>query len=444
MDDLIRHPLAYARQLRGWSQSELARQMRDAARRRGLRAGTSRQRVSVWERRVVPDAFSQALLGDVFDVPREQITALGWPHWLPGHEIPVALGAGLAVVVLRKALLMGVDRRTFLALAPAAVGSLALQWATVEPAWAAGATGGRAVDPAFVDRLEESARALTGMPTALRQHAGPLLDGHLETVVGLLERGGHPRALGVRLHTLASALAQTVAWHRFDHERHAAAHRHWHAAVHSAHEAGNTDLGAGALADLAYQSIWLGRPRAAVDCLGHALSRTVSPTARSLLLLRKARAHAMLGEARDCYRALARSEKLLHSTAEPAPGWCAWMSHADLAVDTGRCLIDLGRPRRAHDHITEGVGLLPDTRDKTKAVFLAYEAESLLARGEVQQAADLARRSLGLATRIGASRCVRQIRDLSGTFAAYGSEDGVGLLRHEVLQLFPQDIAMAT
>lgn len=381
---------------------------------------------------MVPDEFSQMLLSDVFDIPHAQATALGWPHWLPGHETPVSLGAGQTVTVLRKAVLMAVDRRTFLALAPAAVGSLALQWATIDPALAVGVTGGSPVDPAFVDWLEESAHGLTTMPTVHRQHTGPLLDGHLETVVNLLEHSGYNRALGVRLHTLASALAQTIAWHRFDHEHHAAANRYWQAAVHCAHEAGNTDLGAGALSDIAYQSIWLGRPRAAVECLGHALSRTTNPTARSLLLLRKARAHAMLGEARDCYRELAHAEKLLDSTVEEAPGWCAWMSPADLAVDTGRCLIDLGRPRRAHDQITQGVSLLPGARDKTKAVFLGYEAESLLARGEVQQAAELARRSLTLATQIGASRCVQQIRDLSGRFSAYGSEQGVELLLHDV------------
>ncbi|MET4927276.1 XRE family transcriptional regulator [Streptomyces sp. PSRA5] len=432
MDELIRHPLAYARGLRGWSQSDLAQQMRNAARHRGLRAGTSRQRVSLWEKRVVPDEFSRMLLSDVFDIPYEQATALGWPHWLPGHETPASLGAGQTVAVLRKAVLMAVDRRTFLAVTPAALGSLALQWATIETAPAGGATGGRPVDPAFVDWLEESAHGLTSMSTAHRQHTSPLLDGHLETVVNLLEHSGYNRALGKRLHTLAATLAQTVAWHRFDHEHHAAANRYWHAAVHSAHEAGDTDMGAGALSDIAYQSIWLGRPRSAVECLGHALSRTTNPTARSLLSLRKARAHAMLGEARDCYRELAQAERLLHSTTEEAPGWCAWMSPADLAVDTGRCLIDLGRPRRAHEQITQGVGLLPSARDKTKAVFLAYEAESLLAGGEVPQAAELARRSLALAEQIGASRCVQQIRDLSGRFSAYGSEDGVELLRHDV------------
>ncbi|MGP3691033.1 helix-turn-helix transcriptional regulator [Streptomyces sp. IBSNAI002] len=432
MDEPIRHPLAYARWLHGWSQAELARRVKEAARRRDRRAGTSRQRVSLWEKSVTPDEFSQELLSDIFDVPHEHVTALGWPHWLPGHETPAPLGAGLTVTVLRKAAQMAVDRRTFLTYTPAALGALALQWATIDPALAASSTSGRPVDPALVDWLENSAHDLTSLPTAHRQHTGALLDGHLTTVVDLLERGSYGHAVGIRLHSLAAALSQTLAWHRFDYEHHAAANRYWHAAVHAAHQAGDTDMGAGALSDIAYQSIWLGHPRAAADSLEHALSRTTNPTARSLLFLRKARAHAMLHEARACYRDLAQAEKLLDSTTESAPEWCSWMSYADLAVDTGRCLIDLGQPARAHDQISQGITLLPTARDKTKAVFLAYEAESLLAQGDISQAAQLARQSLGLAQQIGASRCVQQIRDLSATFDPLSSEQGVDRLLYDV------------
>jgi tetratricopeptide (TPR) repeat protein len=299
---------------------------------------------------------------------------------------------------------MAVDRRTFLTYTPAALTALALQWATIDPALAASATTGRPVDPAFVDWLETTVRDLTSLPTAQRQHTSALLDGYLATVVDLLEHSSYSSKLGARLYSLAASLGQTIGWHRFDHEHHAAANRYWHAAVHASHQAGDTDMGAGALSDLAYQNVWLGRPRAAAESLEHALSRTTNPTARSLLFLRKARAHAMLHEARACYRDLAQAEKLLKSAGDSAPPWCAWMSQADLAVDTGRCLINLGQPQRAHEQISQGLTLLPPARSKTKAVFLAYEAESLLARGEAAQAAELARDSLTLAQQIGASR----------------------------------------
>lgn len=432
MDELIRHPLAYARWLHGWSQTELARYVKKAARRRDRRAGTSRQRVSLWEKNVTPDDFSQNLLADVFRVPHERVAALGWPHWLPGQETPAPLGTGATLTVLRKAAQMALDRRTFLTYTPAALSALALQWATIDPALAAGATNGRRVDPAFVGWLEKTARDLTSLPTAHRQHTGALLDGHLTTVADLLDHGSYSSHLETRLHALAARLNQTIGWHRFDHEHHAAANRYWHAAVHAAHHAGDTDLGAGTLSDIAYQNIWLGQPRTAVDSLEHALSRTVRPTARALLFLRKARAHAMLQEPRACYRDLAQAEKLLNTATDPAPPWCAWMSPADVGVDTGRCLIDLGQPRRAQDQISQGIALLPPARNKTKAVFLAYEAESLLAQGDITQAAELARNSLQLAQQIGASRCVQQIRDLSTIFAPHLSDHSVEHLLHDV------------
>ncbi|MGW0670709.1 XRE family transcriptional regulator [Streptomyces sp. NPDC002746] len=432
MDEQIRHPLTYARWLRGFSQAELATRVREAARRLDRRAGTSRQRVSMWEKGVTPDAFSQQLLCDVFDVPHDQVTALGWPHWLPGQETPVPLGTGLTIPVLRKAAQMGVDRRTFLAYTPSALGALAHQWATIDPALAAGSRGGRPVDPALVDWLETAARGLNSLPTAHRQHTGPLLDAHLRTVVDLLDQGSYGHAIEIRLHTLAAALSQTLGWHSFDYEHHSAAARYWHATVHAAHQAGDMNLGAGALSDIAYQSIWLGRPQAAAQNLEHALTRTTNPTAKALLFLRKARAHSMLREARACYRDLAQAEKFLNSSSDTPPAWCSWMSPADLAVDTGRCLIELGEPGLAHTQIREGTALLPTARAKTKSVFLAYEAESLLAQGDIAQAAQLARQSFGLAQQIGASRCVQQIRDLSAGFTPYASEQGVGRLLHDI------------
>ncbi|MEW1914344.1 hypothetical protein AB0442_39095 [Kitasatospora sp. NPDC085895] len=89
------------------------------------------------------------------------------------------------------------------------------------------------------------------------------------------------------------------------------------------------------------------------------------------------------------------------------------MSPADLAVDTGRCLIDLGEPGHAHQQITEGVALLPTARGKTRALFLTHEAESLLHQGKIGHSAATAHQVLALTQRIGASRYIRQTADLA-------------------------------
>ncbi|MDW6057878.1 XRE family transcriptional regulator [Streptomyces sp. FXJ1.4098] len=272
--------------------------------------------------------------------------------WVLRDAVPS--GAGLTVTVLKEAITMGMDRRAFVSHAPAAIAALANQWATTTPVPVTRA-GKRPVDPEVLDWLEASAQQLNSLATAQRQHTAHILVGYFDDVVDLLENATYSDTDEVRLHTLAATLAQTIGWHRFDHQHHTAAARYWHAALHSAHQAKAIDLGAGIISDIAYQSVWLNEPAAAVDSLTHALTRVTDRTARSLLHLRRARAHAMLGAARACYRDLAAAEHhLATTTPDPPPSWCAWMSPADLAVDSGRCLSLLGQPRQADQKITEG------------------------------------------------------------------------------------------
>ncbi|MGQ4436780.1 MULTISPECIES: hypothetical protein [unclassified Streptomyces] len=63
--------------------------------------------------------------------------------------------------------------------------------------------------------------------------------------------------------------------------------------------------------------------------------------------------------------------------------------------------------------------LPPGARRKTAAVFLSYEANTLLEAGEVDHAAATAQESLLLATQIGAPRCVALVRDMLPGFEKY-------------------------
>ncbi|MGW3815318.1 hypothetical protein [Streptomyces sp. NPDC005046] len=88
------------------------------------------------------------------------------------------------------------------------------------------------------------------------------------------------------------------------------------------------------------------------------------------------------------------------------------MSEADLAVDSGQALPDLGDTGRAHRLIKEGEQLLPAARDKTRGVFLTYQAASHLDQKEPEPAAAAATQSLLLARRIGAPRCTSLVEAL--------------------------------
>ncbi|UQI48223.1 helix-turn-helix domain-containing protein [Streptomyces sp. HU2014] len=435
VDRVIRHPLAYARQMRGWSQAELAAQIGTAAGRQGLRSGADRQRVWKWETsRATPDADSQMLLADAFGIDQDLVRVLGWPDWLPGGDETRTLAPHSTPAALREAIAARMDRRNFVAYTAVSLTGFAHEWATATPAAFAAAQQGKPVDADLVGSLESISRNLTTAPTAQRQYTAPLLDDQLKIVTGLIDEGRYSEQVGERLHRLAACLAQTVGWHRFDHGQHAAAARFWHAAVHSAHTCKDHDLGSGVLSDLAYQALWLHDPSTSVAVLDRALRRPLHPAARSVLYLRKARAHAALGEERTCTRALSAAEKNFEDAADAgaAPAWCAWMSRSDLAVDTGRCLLDLGHVRQAHTLIQDGTGMLPIAREKTRAVFLAYEAEGYLQGGEIDQAAYAAHKALAMAQRIGAPRCTALISGMMPDFKKHKAAPGVAQLLHEV------------
>ncbi|MEH6373885.1 hypothetical protein V7793_05960, partial [Streptomyces sp. KLMMK] len=61
----------------------------------------------------------------------------------------------------------------------------------------------------------------------------------------------------------------------------------------------------------------------------------------------------------------------------------------------------------------------------TRAVFLTYEAESLIASGAIDQAAHTAHQALTMARQIGAPRCIELIHGLVPSFTGRRAVEGV-------------------
>ncbi|RRR85965.1 helix-turn-helix transcriptional regulator [Streptomyces sp. RP5T] len=429
MEETTRHPLAVARIARGMTQDALAGRVRAAARQHGLRSGTDKARVRKWERGVAPNSESQLYIAEALGLPVDIVRVDDWPNWLPRTaDGVVPLGPHSSVPALREALRTAMDRRTFFTISGATLSALAADWAAGPTSALAQVRDGQPIGEDFVAFLESTTKQLASHATEQRQHTATLLDAHLSTVTDLLEHGRYTPALAQRLHTLAASLSQTVAWHRFDLGRHTHASQNWIAGLHNAHAAGDHDMGAGLLGDLAYQAAWRNDHTTAAIILNHALTRARNPAARCLLQLRLARTLAAQGdrsERRAVLRALAAAEKHLNDAGAERPAWCAWVSEADLAVDSGQALLELGDTGRAHQLITEGERLLPAARDKTRGVFLAYRAASYLDLKEPEPAAAAATQSLLLARRIGAPRCVQLVDDLLPRFEPYARTQGV-------------------
>lgn len=426
------HPLAHRRAVQGLTRVDLANLICAAAQRRGLRSGTDKHRVRKWEvMGVTPEAETQVYIAEALGLPADLVDPERWPSWLPaGDGGVVPLGPSSTVIALREAVnaaMERLERRTFLTISGTALTTLAAAWAAGGgTALAAPSEGGQLVGEDTVTLLENTSRQLNSLVTEQQQHVSGLLDAHLATVTNLIAHSRYDRATGLRLHNLAASLAQAVAWHRFDHGHHTAASKLWIAGLHSAHATDDPDLGAALLGDLAYQAAWRKDHTTAAGILQHALKRTRHPAARSLLHLRLARTLAAQGDKQPALRALAAAEHYLGaSSGQPLPAWCAWMSEADLAVDSGQALLDLGDARRAHQLIREGQALLPTARDKTRGVFLAYQAASHLRLKEPELAADAAREALRLSRRVGAPRCEQLVQDLVREFELHRPAAGV-------------------
>ncbi|MDX3366185.1 helix-turn-helix transcriptional regulator [Streptomyces sp. ME02-6987-2C] len=427
MDDRCLHPLARARRARGLSQQQLAARVRDSAARRGLRSGTDASRIRKWERGIRPDADSQSYIAQALGLSADIIDG-PWPDWLPLTDTGVVPLATHATVPALREALRTVDRRTFLTVSSAALTTLTADWAAADTPKAVSAQ--LAGDGDLADVLELTARQLAAADPVHHPHTTRLLREHLATVTDLLDRGSYGPATRYRLHTLAADIAHTLAWRRFDNGDNAQAAQYWIAALHNSHAVHDTDRGAGLISDLAYQAAWQSDHALAGQLLIHALSRATHPAARSLLQLRLARTHAARRETRPALRALAAAEKHLDQTAGDRPTWCAWLSDADLAVDSGQTLLDLGDSARAHQLITDGERLLPAHRGKTRGIFLAYQAASHLDLKEPEPAATAAIQSLLLARRIHAPRCISLVEDLIPRFQPYRQTPGVTDLLH--------------
>lgn len=407
----VGHPLTYVRQQRGWSREKLAHHLNLAAQRRGLRIAADRSRIYRCEHRRVgtPSDLYQELLADVLGIDSTRSETVAWPWWLPAYDRPFPFSPAGARAAHTELLvdLNQPDRRTFLVLAAGSLVGMATEWARVEPERLAGALAGQRVDDSLLIWLESSVGRLPGLANASPQQCADLLGAAMRVAINLLDSARYDEPTGRRLRTVLAQAAQSAAWLHFDQGRHASAQHHWRTALHSAHSADDRDLGAGVLSDLAYSATWLGHPGEAVDILAHARTRTRHATARSLLDVRRARALAVLKDDVGTARALKEAEHQLdRGRTQSAPTWVSWMSSADLAVDAGRCWLDLEDPRRATAALEEGLGLLVPARERTRAIMLTYRAHAALANHDIDAATADTRTALDTALGTGASRCL--------------------------------------
>ena len=296
---------------------------------------------------------------------------------------------------------------------------------------------GLAVGLPDLEPVEIAQRIGKKVPEQLRQRAARLrrLDdvlgggdtyrvyiGEFQATKSLLHDRSYSEETRTELLSVLAEQAQQAGWAAFDGGKHAVARGLYEDSYEAASEAGDSALAGNALAFLAYQAS--NGDRLTGVKIAEQSCRTAGPDApagvRALLNERLAWAYALAGVATEMERALKAAEVALGEKSEnPQPDWVAWVDSNELAIMTGRCWAELGRPLRAVPVLESALSRYDDTHARDKSLYLSWLADSYLTSGEVEQAANVTGRVFELMAGVASVRPRERTASIIEKLSAY-------------------------
>ena len=155
------------------------------------------------------------------------------------------------------------------------------------------------------------------------------------------------------------------------------------------------------------------------------------PRIRGLAAQREAQGHALAGSYDECMRALDVAASQLaaaraHVADEPVIG----TSHiADpVAIVTGWCLYDLGRPKEAAAVLDREIQRIPPTAVRARTRFGVRQALAHAAANELDRACELTRATLSQAAAVGSATILQDVRRLATTLRRWHTHPAVRAL----------------
>lgn len=413
------HPLSVIRAQHGWTYQDVvdlvAKRCNSAARR---------EKAFRWENwGVVPDMASQLAIAAELGVEESHVRTSPWPAWLPDGD-PVSIGFGWtqagSLAALEDALEHALaDRRGFMMVLGSSLVSLAEDWLNLETAELFAILRGGRVDDSFADRIADGLPRLRFLEASRGgNRVRHLIDAKLGIVVDVLSGSSYTTTVGRRLHALAAELGRIAGWASFDAGLHAAAQRYWISALHASHAAGDRLVGANVLKSMSLQCYDFGRPREALALARSAYdaAAVATPRTSAMLALRQARAHAALGQVRDCERLLAAARSAFDraSRSDADPSWVAYFDDAEFEAQIGTCYLDLRRPSQADAHLARTLELLPSSKVRDRATYLVRQASAQTQQRDTDRAHQLLSEALPLIEQAPSRRNIERFRRAHG------------------------------
>jgi transcriptional regulator with XRE-family HTH domain len=339
-----------------------------------------------------------------------------------------------------------VDRRSFLFLTGTALTAPAHEWLIAHRINDVSSSAGRVIEPWIVDDLDGITGKLRHMDDQMG--GGALINivrAQTGYVASLLREGRYTDSTGRRLHGTLGELLRLGGWVSYDGGDQARAQRFWIAALHSAHTAGDTALGANILGFMSEPARDTDRPDDAVNLAETALAgyKGSSPRVSAILYMQAALAHAVKGDKSECRHAIDSAYSAFRNSPSESgePEWCYWMDERRLNAMIGTCFLplkdyssacnylELSLPERGQQNIYVRDGVVSLTR---LATACAQD-------GEPERACDFGTRAIDtLSSQVDSARLIglaQRLRDDLGPYrrvsAVQEFSDRVDSLAHD-------------
>lgn len=241
-------------------------------------------------------------------------------------------------------------------------------------------------------------------------------------------------------------LSQMTGWLALDANRHAEARRYLTTAVYVAHQAHDPALAASSLAYMSLQQTYRGDRTSALALAETAFTTGVgslTPLVEATLGTRLARAHAGLGNATECHRALERARTAFaRAGQDDEPAWVSYVDEIEVEAQEGACYLDLAMTSEAAASLRRAVALLErhaPHRIRDRVHYLARLAKCHLAEHEIEQACTTAGQALDLSRAIGSARVIERLGEFNQALAPYDDNSDA----HQFRQRFAAAVAAA-
>jgi transcriptional regulator with XRE-family HTH domain len=419
--------LAYLRELKEYSQQDLADRLTQEAVRRGDNQTICDARmVRRWENGEVvwPQDRYRVLLEQVFGKPASELGFVRkWTR--------TPLGWALASTVVEPQIAAEMDdptRKDLLDLSFGFGGLLGEQeeeWLLSEVRYSADDERSRRIGMRHVERTEFLAKQINSLDH--KQGGGTLLRQAINGVRAsrlLLEKSEYSEDVGRRLELATGEMLIQAGWLAYDSGLQQLSRRLYTEAFIMGKMSGHDEITAHSLSNMSIQANALGHPKDAVKFAKTAqqhIGPWATPHVRAVFALPEARGLANLGADSACEAALAASATYFDAgPRDEDPNWIVYLNEEEFATLTGVCLMDLGKSTVANYWLEKGADSFENFARNRSSSAITY-MRNLLLEQEVEHACVIGSATLTAVFSLSSARIMNQLQRFCADLQVHSS-----------------------